>query len=237
MKLRGRKLPRLEFPLMHVNDLPKKTQDYLKAIWAVHETSGGPATPGQIAHATGQKKSTVSEALKRLTEQGLVDHRPYAGIALTDLGNRLATDMVLRHRLLEVFLVEVLGYRWDEVHDDAELLEHSLTDRFIERLDRHLGYPRRDPHGDPIPRFDDPGEKLSPVTLADTREEVAIEQVDDSDPALLRYLADHRLTPGATVRVADVTAGLATIILTGADRPITLAESTLPAIRVRVLGV
>lgn len=224
---------------MHVNDLPPMTQDYLKVIWALCETTGAPAAAGRIAEGTGQKKSTASEALKRLADQGLVHHEPYAGITLTELGAELAGAMVWRHRLIELFLVEVLGYSWDEVHDDAELLEHSASDRFMNRLDSHLRYPARDPHGDPIPRSGNPGEPLSRLTLADAADEVTIEQVDDRDPELLRYLAEHHLTPGQTVRVDAVAAGLATVTVTGnpAQQQVTLAESVLTAIRVRPAGV
>lgn len=219
---------------MHVNDLPEITQDYLKVIWNIVETTGEPAAAGKISQATGQKKSTTSEALKRLAEQGLVNHEPYTGITLTDLGDQLAAAMVWRHRLIEVFLVEVLGYRWDEVHDDAEILEHSVTDRFMERLDAYLGHPARDPHGDPIPRSDNPGEPLSHITLAEAEGETVVEQVDDRDPELLRYLADHHIAPGTTVRVDKVVAGLATVtvIAGGANRTVTLAEAVLSDIRV-----
>lgn len=220
---------------MHVNDLPQMTQDYLKAIWTICETTGKPAAAGKISAATGQKKSTTSEALKRLADQGLVNHEPYAGITLTELGRHLAAAMVWRHRLIEVFLVEVLGYRWDEVHDDAEILEHSLTDRFMDRLDTHLGHPARDPHGDPIPRRGNPGEPLSHVTLADATGDAVVERVDDRDPELLRYLAEHAITPGTTVRVDNVVAGLATVTVTDdtSARPVTLAEAVLSDIRVR----
>lgn len=216
---------------MHVNELSPRSQDYLKAIWDHIERTGDPAPLGKVAERTGQKTSTASEAVKRLDADGLVLHEPYAGIRLTPLGRSLAATMVRRHRLMETFLVQALGYTWDEVHDDAEVLEHALSDRFVDRVDTFLGHPERDPHGDPIPREDGSVDKLSPRTLADVHDgQVTIEQVDDRDAGLLRHLAAAGIQPGVEVQVLSREAGIMTVEVAGNTVP--LAESSLGMIRV-----
>ncbi len=219
---------------MHVTDLPDRSQDYLKAIWDITERTGTPVALGELARVTEQKLPTASEAVKRLARQELVHHEPYSGVTLTDDGRRLALAMVRRHRLLETFLVTVLGYTWDEVHDDADLLEHGVSDRLLARIDAHLDHPTRDPHGDPIPAADGSVESLSGDSLAAVSpgSEVVVEQINDHDPGLLRYLADHGIVPGVSVRIdAPVTAGLLTVLVDG--RPVPVSETSLGDIRVR----
>ncbi|GAB3699972.1 metal-dependent transcriptional regulator [Corynebacterium nasicanis] len=219
---------------MHVTDLPDRSQDYLKAIWDIAEQTSAPVALGDLARATGQKLPTASEAVKRLARQGLVDHQPYAGVTLTAEGRRLALGMVRRHRLLETFLVTVLGYTWDEVHEDADLLEHGVSDRLLARIDTHLGHPARDPHGDPIPAADGSVEELSGHSLAAAQPgtDVIIEQINDHDPGLLRYLAEHGIGPGVRVSVAAApVAGLLSVRV--GRRTVPIAESSLGDIRVR----
>lgn len=146
---------------------------------------------------------TASEAMKRLAARGLVDHQKYAGVVLTETGRKAALAMVRRHRLVEMFLVEVLGYSWDEVHDEADLLEHAVSDKFLDRVDVMLGYPTRDPHGDPIPDAQGNVVALSKqaLSMASPGEAVVVEQIHDGDPEFLRYLADNSITPGAVLTV------------------------------------
>ena len=139
---------------VRLGDLSPVAQDYLKAIWSAQEWSSEPATSKMLAVRFGVSASTVSQYLRRLAAQGLVEHAPYGSIELSDNGRHLAVAMVRRHRLIEAFLVKALGYSWDEVHSESEVLEHAVTDRMVERIDRFLGHPERDPHGDPIPRQD-----------------------------------------------------------------------------------
>lgn len=218
---------------MHVSDLSDRTQDYLKAIWDIADRSGGPVPLGEISRRTGQKTSTASEAVKRLAAEGLLHHERYAGVQLTDQGEKLAVEMVRRHRLIETFLVRVLGYTWDEVHEDAEVLEHAVSDRFMARIDAHLGHPRRDPHGDPIPGAGGEVEELPGGYLtAVTEGEVVVEQVNDDDPELLRYLAGHRIVPGARIEVlGPPAAGILRVRVDGVE--VVLAEASLGDIRVR----
>lgn len=178
---------------MSVDSLSPSAQNYLKAIWNLAEWSTEPVTPTLIAQRTGLKLSSVSDAVRRLTDQGLVSHDPYGTVTLTDEGRVHALAMVRRHRLIETFLVATLGYRWDQVHDEAEVLEHAVSDFMIERIDELLEYPARDPHGDPIPTADGtitlpPARPLSEITGP---ARVLVERISDTDPELLKYFDSH----------------------------------------------
>ncbi|PSR59622.1 DtxR family transcriptional regulator, partial [Nocardia sp. MDA0666] len=134
--------------------LSSVAQDYLKVIWSAQEWSQEKVSTKLLAERIGVSASTVSEAVRKLADQGLVEHARYGAITLTDNGRRAAVAMVRRHRLIETFLVSELGYGWDEVHDEAEVLEHAVSETLVERIDAKLGHPDRDPHGDPIPSVD-----------------------------------------------------------------------------------
>ena len=195
---------------MHIGELPQRTQEYLKLLWGISERageSGGQASVSlsELSRRAQQKNSTTSEAITRVQSRGLVEHEPYSGVRLTELGARLAVTRIRRHRLIETFLVETLGYTWDEIHADADLLEHAATDRFIDRIDELLNFPTRDPHGDPIPSADGRVEDLGVMSLAECTPglPVIIEQVNDEDPELLRYLAAHGIAPGSKVCVTS----------------------------------
>ncbi|ERK71295.1 iron dependent repressor, DNA binding domain protein, partial [Leifsonia aquatica ATCC 14665] len=180
---------------MPVSDLSPVAQDYLKFIWSATEWEGDPVTVKQLSERMGVRAATVSDGIRRLTEQGLLAHEPYGGIELTEEGRRHAVAMVRRHRLIETFLVEELGYGWDEVHDEAEVLEHAVSDDLVERIDRRLGFPARDPHGDPIPTADGQPRRPDAVPLlsAQTGVEVVVARISDADPAILRYLGELRI--------------------------------------------
>ncbi|WP_410906258.1 metal-dependent transcriptional regulator [Puerhibacterium sp. TATVAM-FAB25] len=166
-------------------------QDYLKAVWSALEWSDDRVTTGQLADRLGVGPSTVSETVRRLADQGLLEHEPYRGVGLTALGRAHALVMVRRHRLIETWLVRELGYTWDEVHDEAERLEHAVSDLLVERLDDRLGRPVRDPHGDPIPTADGCVVRPDAVplgALADGASGV-VARISDADPDALRRLA------------------------------------------------
>ncbi|MBF4553137.1 metal-dependent transcriptional regulator [Corynebacterium suicordis] len=190
---------------MHVTDLPDKSQDYLKAIFDLQEWGEAAISLGRIAARLGQRNSTTSEAIKRLAAKGLVDHSPYAAIRLTEPGRELALQMVRRHRLIETYLFQDLGYQLDELHEEAEILEHAVSDKFIERIAARLGHPTRDPHGDPIP--DASGEFHVPqvFSLVDATpgQNFTIDRISDRDPELLRYLQSKGAMPEATVEVLE----------------------------------
>ncbi|SDH91649.1 metal-dependent transcriptional regulator [Agrococcus jejuensis] len=168
-------------------------EDYVKAIYAYTEWQPEPVTPSRLATNLGLAASTVTEMVKKLAAQGLVDHRPYGTIALTDEGRALALRQVRRHRLIETWLVEQHGYSWDEVHDEAEVLEHGMSDRLVESIAHALGDPERDPHGDPIPAADGTTRQPSATLLADAHDGYlgTVVRISDADPELLRFLADQ----------------------------------------------
>ncbi|MGY2745769.1 metal-dependent transcriptional regulator [Arthrobacter sp. UYCu723] len=178
-------------------------EDYVKVIYSFTEWQDKPITSTQLAQRLGVANSSVSEMVRKLKDQGLVDHQPYSAITLTADGVRLALLMVRRHRLIETFLVQELGYRWDEVHDEAELLEHAVSDTFIERMAAKLGNPVRDPHGDPIPAVD--GSVLMPpahrMSDLDDGHSGRIIRISDENPELLRYLAAEEIDLDAAVEV------------------------------------
>lgn len=178
-------------------------EDYVKVIYAFTEWQDKPITSTQLATRLGVANSSVSEMVRKLKDQGLVDHQPYSAVRLTPTGQSLALSMVRRHRLLETYLVQELGYSWDEVHDEAELLEHAVSDTFIERMDAKLGRPSRDPHGDPIPTAD--GKVTLPaahrMNQLDPGHRGRITRISDHDPELLRYLDQQRIGLDAPIRV------------------------------------
>lgn len=170
-------------------ELTSVAQDYLKVIWTAQEWSQEKVSTKLLAERIGVSASTVSEAVRKLADQGLVEHARYGSITLTELGRNAAIAMVRRHRLLETFLVNELGYRWDEVHDEAEVLEHAVSDLMMARIDAKLGYPDRDPHGDPIPSADGAVPTPPAQQLSDFRagQSGRVARISDSDPDMLRY--------------------------------------------------
>ncbi|WP_344104171.1 metal-dependent transcriptional regulator [Myceligenerans crystallogenes] len=184
------------------DELTPVAQDYLKAVWSAQEWSTKKVTSKQLADRLGVGASTVSEMVRRLCDQGLLDHAPYGAVELTEAGRGFALQMVRRHRLLETFLVSELGYGWDEVHDEAEVLEHAVSDLLVERLDARLGRPRRDPHGDPIPAADGSVHRpdAAPMSEMDAGDSGVVVRISDADPEALRYLDEIGL--GLDARVA-----------------------------------
>ncbi|WP_120521362.1 metal-dependent transcriptional regulator [Arthrobacter celericrescens] len=178
-------------------------EDYVKVIYSFTEWQDKPITSSQLAQRLGVANSSVSEMVRKLKDQGLVDHQPYGAVTLTPEGMRLALAMVRRHRLIETYLVMEFGYSWDEVHDEAELLEHAVSDTFIERMALKLGNPARDPHGDPIPAAD--GTVALPhahrMAELDVGHSGRITRISDENPELLRYLAAEEIDLDASVEV------------------------------------
>ena len=177
--------------------------DYLKTVYAHTEWQDAPITPSVLAGKLGIAPSSVTEMVKKLAAAGLVSHVPYGAVRLTDAGTRRALAMVRRHRLIETWLVQEFGYGWHEVHDVAEVLEHTISDRLLEGIDARLGRPRFDPHGDAIPDADGHVERVPFVLLADapTGHTGTVLRVDDRDPELLRALESLGLDVSSTVRV------------------------------------
>ncbi len=165
------------------------TEDYLKALWSA-ETRGVGMSVNELAKKMGVVASTASENVARLKNQGLVEHQPYRQVHLSERGRSVAVGMIRRHRLLETYLHEKLGFEWDEVHQEAEALEHAVSDRLLARLDQALGFPRRDPHGDPIPHEDGSwyAPQTRPLASLTVGESAAVGRISDRSSEILRDL-------------------------------------------------
>ncbi len=184
--------------------LTRSVEDYLKAIYRL-SPQGRPASTSEIANRLELSPASVSGMVKRLSEQGLLEHVPYKGVQLTEDGRRAALRMLRRHRLIEAYLVAFLGYTWDTVHDEAERLEHAVSDLLVERMAAVLGNPSVDPHGDPIPTPDGDIQEIASIPLSEvpSGSTVEIRQVEESQPERLRYIASLGLRPGVRVAIAD----------------------------------
>jgi DtxR family transcriptional regulator, Mn-dependent transcriptional regulator len=180
-------------------------EDYAKAIYALAQRDEGPVSTSAVAERLGVSPASVTAMLKRMHTMKLVTHEPYRGVTLTPSGDRVALETMRHHRLLESYLSDVLGMPWDRVHDEAEVLEHYISEELEERIATALGDPNRDPHGDPIPDRelvlgDEEGVAL--VDL-DSGQSGTFSRVSDSDPEMLRYLAEQGIRPGAQLRVVE----------------------------------
>lgn len=179
-------------------------EDYLKTIYNLSAETDAASTSA-IAEALRVAAGSVTGMIKRLAEQGLVEHVPYYGARLTDSGEQQAVILIRRHRVLEMFLVQVLGYTWDRVHEEAERLEHAVSDELIDRMAQVLGSPSADPHGAPIPASGQAFVDRQYPTLdkLDVGCRAAVRRVRDEDPAALRYLAELNMTPGTELTLTD----------------------------------
>jgi DtxR family transcriptional regulator, Mn-dependent transcriptional regulator len=184
--------------------------DYLKAIWELSEEGAAEAaaSTNDVAERLSFSAASVSNMFVRLREMGLAEYERYHGATLTEEGRAEALRLLRRHRLIETFLLECLGYSWEEVHEEAESMEHSVSDDFTERLAAFLGHPAQDPHGDPIPSADGTLEADDSFPLAEATpgQQVRIYRVDDEEPAKLAYLEERGLTPGRLFEVREVRA-------------------------------
>ncbi|HUG40331.1 MAG TPA: metal-dependent transcriptional regulator [Longimicrobiales bacterium] len=181
-------------------------EDYLKAIYQLSEGDAAVGTSA-IADRLGVAPGSVTGMLKRLGRQGLVEHERYQGARLTESGRREAIRMIRRHRVLELFMVEILGYTWDQVHAEAERLEHAVSDGLVDRMARVLGDPESDPHGHPIPSSAGQIRVAELPTLAELGpgEHATLRRVSDEDPQALRYMARLNLVPGVHLEVLEHT--------------------------------
>jgi len=181
------------------------TQDYLKVVYSAEEWGGSGISVSDLASRMGVVASTASENVRRLTDLGLVAHQPYQKVRLTERGRTVAIGMVRRHRLLETYLLEQLGFSWDEVHREAELLEHAVSDTLLEHLDRALGYPFRDPHGDPIPAVDGTvfTPPMMPLDALDVGRAAPVVRISDADSQMLRHLEAEGIVLDAVIDVVQ----------------------------------
>jgi DtxR family Mn-dependent transcriptional regulator len=180
-------------------------EDYAKAIFALQERGVEAVSTNALADRLGVTPGSASGMVKRLCELGLVEHTPYHGVSLTESGERVALEVIRHHRLLELYLVETLGVPWDRVHEEAEVLEHVISEELEERIAQKLGDPTHDPHGDPIPTRD----LTLPVARTEALQSLAagatgcFTRVSDSDPDMLRWLGERGIAPGDEFEVLD----------------------------------
>ncbi|WP_129633004.1 metal-dependent transcriptional regulator [Candidatus Oscillochloris fontis] len=179
-------------------------EDYLKSIYTLQQ-QGGVVTTSMLGDLRGFKPGSVTGMIKKLAEMALVQHTPYQGVQLTPEGERIALEVIRHHRLLELYLVEALGYSWDEVHEEAERLEHHISEKLEARIAAHLGNPDVDPHGDPIPTVEGRLPVSANLRLADLAvgDWARITRVRDQSAERLRYLANLGITPGKRIQIAE----------------------------------
>jgi DtxR family Mn-dependent transcriptional regulator len=204
-------------------ELSDAIQDYLKEIYKL-ESRGSRATTSAIAKAIDVAPSSATSMLKKLAALGLVEHARYRGVRLTEPGERVALEVIRHHRLLEMYLAETLGLSIDAVHDEADRLEHALSEELEARIDRTLGYPTHDPHGHPIPdaELNVDHAELRPLAELAPGEKATIRRVPDGDSDLLRYLSTLSLVPGRRVELRDSAPfeGPLTVLVAGAEHAI-----------------
>jgi DtxR family Mn-dependent transcriptional regulator len=209
--------------------LTRSAEDYLKAILAL--SAEAPASTTAIAERLGLAPASVSGMIRRLSGQELLEHEPYRGVVLTTAGHRIAVRLLRRHRVIEAYLVEFLGYGLDDVHAEAERLEHAVSDTLIDRMAEALGHPRFDPHGDPIPDKQGrlPVLDCTPLPDLPRGEDAELRRIDTSDGDRLRYMTQAGLVPGATVRLIDRQPfdGPVTVRVAGSDRVLAHELATL----------
>ena len=207
-------------------DVSSTTENYLKRILAETQRTGDrTVTLGRVAELSDVTPGTVTTMMKNLADADLVEYLPRQGVRLTQLGIKDATQMLRRHRLVELFLVEILGFDWSDVHSEAEVLEHAVSDRVIDRIDEFLGNPTSDPHGDPIPTATGKLARASARLLSDlsTPGVYTISRISNDEPRFLDFLKGKHLTPGQNIYVVERDAIAQTIDIRANDIDVTLS--------------
>jgi DtxR family Mn-dependent transcriptional regulator len=209
--------------------MPSATiEDYLKRACQLEDRLDGRVPMGLLAESVGVVPGTATAMAKRLARERLMDYEPYEGVRLTARGRHIALRVLRRHRLIETFLVSALGLDWAEVHEEAERLEHAMTDKLLDRIDAFLGYPQRDPHGDPIPDGDGTlrHAALRPLGECDRGESVRITRVLDQSEPFLSFLDERHLRPGTRVQVEQTDSdGDVVTVRAGRHPPVTLGHA------------
>jgi DtxR family Mn-dependent transcriptional regulator len=221
--------------------LPSSTvENYLKAIYQGQSSLPRDArlvSMGHVAAALGVTPGTATTMVKALAESGLAEYEPYSGVRLTASGEKLAGLVLRRHRLVELFLVNVMGMSWAEVHDEAEQLEHVVSERLIERIDQMLGRPTHDPHGDPIPTPEGavPTRHLDNLLTCPVKTPLKVTRIADQDPAFLRFIEHNALKPGQPVEVETRDAAADSVMLRrGDDERLTIGARAASKLLVEV---
>lgn len=211
-------------------------EDYSKAIYTLEARSQAPVSTNALAERLELTSGSVSGMLKKLDELGLIAHVPYRGVRLTAEGRKIALETIRHHRLLELYLAEALQMPWDRVHDEAEILEHVLSDELEDLIAAKLGHPTIDPHGDPIPSADLELDERPTRTLDSLApgEQGTFVRVSDSDPEMLRYLASRGILPGGSVRVLERQPFDGPLLVSVDGREHTLGGKLLCAMRIGI---
>jgi DtxR family Mn-dependent transcriptional regulator len=215
---------------MVADALPEITppvEDYLKVIYVlVQELGEERASTSAISERMDVSPASASNMMQKLAEMRLVDYVPYHGVSLTEAGEKIALEVIRHHRLIELYLSEALGYSWDTVHEEAERLEHVISEEFEDRIDAMLGHPTTDPHGDPIPPKTGrpPARTSRPLSDAEVGQSVVVRRVSDRDGELLRRLASLELVPGARVRILERGSSGGTITLEREGRRLSVED-------------
>ena len=205
--------------------LPSSTvENYLKAIYQGQSSLARDerlVSMGHVAAALGVTPGTATTMVKALAESGLAEYEPYSGVRLTAAGEKLAGLVLRRHRLVELFLVDVMGMSWAEVHDEAEQLEHVVSERLIERIDQMLGRPTHDPHGDPIPTAEGalPVRHLDSLLTCPLKTPLKVTRIADQDPAFLHFIENNHLKPGEAIEVEERDAAADSVRVKSPSRP------------------
>ena len=213
--------------------LSASIEDYIKAVYAL-EVEEQKASTKKLAQRLGVRMASVTGMIKHLAAEGYVKHTPYRGVHLTERGRRIALNLIRRHRLIEVFLSRTLGLNWDELHADAEILEHVVSDALIERIYAFLGGPEFDPHGSPIPRKDGSiaPQRGVPLSAVPEGAKCTVAEVPDQDPGFLRYLSELSLTLGTDLLVKERAPFNGPISLVVRGRTVALSADAAARIRV-----
>jgi DtxR family transcriptional regulator, Mn-dependent transcriptional regulator len=211
--------------------ISRMVEDYVTNVWKAEEW-GGTATTNELAGILGVTPSTVSSNLKKLARDGLIDYEPYGRITLTEAGRTIAVPVVRRHRIIETYLVERLGLGWDEVHPEADALEHAVSDAVLARMDAALGHPTHDPHGDPIPAVDGTVTATEAVTLASLPAGSGglVVRISDREPGILRYLAAREVGIGTELRVEAANAAAGALRITRGHDSVEIATGAASAV-------
>jgi DtxR family Mn-dependent transcriptional regulator len=211
------------------------TEDYLKQILVASlDRPEEPVSPGLLAERMGLTPGTITSMMKTLEGTGLVKYIPRRGVSLTENGRSQAVAVLRRHRLIELFLVEVLDLDWVHVHDEAEVLEHAFSDRILARIDEILGHPESDPHGDPIPRTDGSIPEIldRPLSELESVGKLRVTRVEHHEAAFLGFLGNAGITPGTVIRIGRRDHQAGTLVLQIGDQEVTLSMAAAGRIRV-----
>lgn len=213
-------------PADPIPQITPHVEDYLKVVYtAAREGDAERVSTSAIADRMDVSAASATNMMQKLADMKLVDYLPYRGVALTPAGERIALEVIRHHRLIELYLAEALGYSWDTVHDEAERLEHVISEEFEDRIDAMLGHPTTDPHGDPIPPKTGglPAEVHRPLSEVEVGETVVVQRVSDRDGEVLRQLSSLALFPGVRIRVLGRAPGGRSITLQRDESTVSVA--------------